>query len=64
VARLKAYYLTEAIKGEALYIVYGTSAKDARERFNDGDRGEGVDNQIHPAGIREIRRAPEEDPDA
>lgn len=61
---VKAYWLLEAVKGEMTYLIYATSAAEARQKFLDGDRGEAVEYQTHPAGIREIRRAPEEDTDA
>lgn len=56
----KAYMVTEAAKGEVCFLVYANSIKEIRENWPVVER-EGIDHQIHPAGLRDVRRAPEDD---
>ena len=55
----KAYYVEEARKGVTLWLVHAESAEHARREF--WRLGEAIDSQDDPAGIRSVRRAPEED---
>jgi hypothetical protein len=54
----RAYFVTEARKGETLWLVYANTAAEARKGYW---RGEAIDAQDHPAGVRSVRRAPEDD---
>jgi hypothetical protein len=56
----RAYYVTEAVKGTTLWLVYANTAEEAKR---DHWRGTAIDTQHHPNGVRSVRRAPEEDRD-
>jgi hypothetical protein len=56
----KAYMVAAAAKGEVYFLVYANSIKEIRKNWPDVER-EGIENQIHPAGLRAVRRAPEDD---
>lgn len=55
----KAYYVEEARKGVTTWLVYAKNGQQAREEF--WRLGEAIDSDDTPAGIRSVRRAPEED---
>jgi hypothetical protein len=58
----KAYYVEEVFRGVKTTLVYAHTAEDAkRRRFTEGIS---IDSEAHPAGVRRVRRAPEEDRDA
>lgn len=56
----KAYLVTEAAKGEVTFLVWANSIREIRKNWPDVER-EGIDNQFHPAGIRDIHREPSDD---
>ena len=55
----RAYIVEEAAKGVMVFLVYARTAAEARATYV--ERGEAIDVQIHPAGVRSVRRAPGED---
>lgn len=60
----KAYYVEEAVKGVTLLLVWADTADEAAELVRAGERGDDVDpidTEIHPNGIRSVRREPAED---
>lgn len=57
----RAYLIEEKLRGFVTYLVYAPTARDARIKWHDGDRGEVLDQGADNTGIISIKRAPDFD---